>query len=146
MKIVTIDPRDAKDLIKALDEYQASLYPAESNHLDSLEVLRTKNVIMLGAMENNTIAAIGAVKIFEDYGEIKRVFVPDINRGKGLAKIIMSELEKILIEKAMTYAKLETGIHQHEAIGLYLKLDYHYCKPFGSYLPDPLSVFMTKEL
>jgi len=146
VKPVLIDPVDAKNLIKDLDDYQASLYPAESNHLESLNALGNENVVMLGIKEKNAFLAIGAVKIFEDYGEIKRVFVPKVNRGKGLAKMIMAALEKALVEKSVWHAKLETGIHQHEAIGLYRRLGYRECRPFGSYETDPLSVFMSKRL
>lgn len=144
--IVEIDPEEAIRLIEELDAYQASLYPAESNHLDSLDTLRHENVTMLGAKKNKHLMAIGAVKVFRDYGEIKRVFVPEIHRGKGLAKKLMAALEQILIDRSIGAAKLETGIHQHGAIGLYQKLGYQVCLPFGSYRPDPLSVFMSKNL
>lgn len=146
IKIVEIDPRQAKGLIDELDRYQASLYPAQSNHLDSLDVLCNENVTMVGAMENHRLLAIGAVKMFNGYGEIKRVYVPENHRGKGLAKQLMAVLEQRLIEKSIPYAKLETGIYQREAIGLYQRLGYQECLPFGSYRLDPLSVFMSKKL
>lgn len=146
VEIVPIDPRTAKDLIDELDRYQDALYPAESNHLDSLDVLCCDNVKMFGARENNRLLAIGAVKLSRGYGEIKRLYVPENLRGKGLAKQIMARLEAVLIHHAIWSAMLETGIHQHEAIGLYRRLGYRECPPFGSYRPDPLSVFMSKTL
>mgnify|MGYP002725668215 CR=1 FL=1 len=146
MKVVQINPKEAKSLIDELDEYQASLYPAESNHLDSLEVLCNENVTMFGVKEQNQIIAIGAVKMFDNYGEIKRVYVPKRHRNKGLAETIMAVLENSLLKQSVKVAKLETGIYQHEAIGLYRKLGYQDCKAFGSYQPDPLSLFMTKKL
>ncbi len=42
--------------------------------------------------------------------------------------------------------KLETGIHQPEAIGLYERFGFVRCEPFGDYAPDPLSLFMEKPL
>ncbi len=42
--------------------------------------------------------------------------------------------------------RLETGIHQPEAIGLYRSGGYTEIPPFGSYQPDPLSLFMEKRL
>ena len=42
--------------------------------------------------------------------------------------------------------RLETGIKQTEAVGLYRKLGYRERHPFGAYRPDPLSVFMEKSL
>jgi putative acetyltransferase len=146
MIIIPIDPGRALNLIKELDDYQDSLYPAESNHLDSLSVLSQPNVVFLGAVEGEDIRAIGAVKILREYGEIKRVYVPEQYRGLGLAKMIMAELERILISRGIPMAKLETGIYQHAAIGLYRMLEYRECEHFGDYKPDPMSVFMSKTL
>ncbi len=146
MKIVQVDPKQATHLINALDQYQESLYPSESNHLDALETLCKKNVIMVGAMDGDSIVAIGAVKIFKNYGEIKRLYVPEEFRGRGLAKKIMTVLEDHLINHPILTSKLETGVNQPEAIGLYKKFGYKECGPFGSYKEDPLSVFMSKRL
>lgn len=146
IRIVRIKPPDAITLIKALDAYQASLYPEESNHLDSPETLVRSNTVMFGAVEREEIIAMGAVKVLGDYGEIKRLYVSLDHRGKGLAKRIMTALEKILTDRSVFTARLETGIHQPEAIGLYRALGYRDCGPFGDYLPDPLSRFMYKRL
>ncbi len=146
MNIVKIDPKQAKHLIDELDRYQESLYPSESNHLDALEILCKKNVIMLGAMDGDSIAAIGAVKIYKNYGEIKRLYVPQNYRGHGHAKKIMVALEDKLIKQSILTSNLETGIKQPEAIGFYKNFGYKECGPFGSYKEDPLSVFMSKRL
>jgi putative acetyltransferase len=47
--------------------------------------------------------------------------------------------------------RLETGIHQHEAIGLYERSGFSRCPPFGHYLAKPAqsietSVFYEKPL
>jgi putative acetyltransferase len=42
--------------------------------------------------------------------------------------------------------RLETGVRQPEALGLYRKLGYRERGPFGAYKPDPLSVFMEKRV
>ena len=46
----------------------------------------------------------------------------------------------------VTLARLETGIRQPEALGLYRRLGYLERGRFGAYLEDPLSVFMEKRL
>jgi len=137
---------EVMDLIEQLDGYQSSLYPPESNHLDSIEELSKSNAFFLAAYLDAEICAIGSAKIIEDYGEIKRVYVSSNQRGKGIAKAMMKELESHLIKQAVTYARLETGIHQKEAINLYEKLEYYRIDPFGEYKTDPLSVFMEKKL
>ncbi len=145
MKIVQIKPEKAKDLIEVFERYQSSLYPSESRHMDRLGALSNKNVIFYGAMQDENIIAIGAVEIFKNYGEIKHVFVMDDHRGKGLGKMIMAALENYLIAQSIRSAKLKIGILQYEALGLYRNLDYKECHAFGTYRPDPLTVYMTKS-
>ena len=148
LTIKPIDPTRTKviQLIEQLDEYQSSLYPPESNHLDSIDELSKTNAFFLAAYIDAEICGIGSVKLIDDYGEIKRVYVPSNQRGKGIAKAIMKELESHLIKQAATYARLETGIYQKEAIKLYETLGYYSIAPFGEYKADPLSVFMEKKL
>jgi putative acetyltransferase len=151
MRIVSLDPDlpEARALIAASDAYMTALYPPESNHLESIEGLKRPNVLLLGGYVGAELVACGAAKILEDdgvYGEIKSVFVQDAHRGRGYSKLIMQQLEAHLLARGVRVARLETGIAQAEALGLYAKLGYVLRPPFGSYQPDPLSVFMEKQL
>ena len=143
-----VDPKRAEviELIHQLDEYQETMYPPESNHLDSLDELSKTNVYFLAAYIDSEICGIGAVKVLNDYGEIKRLYVPEKYRGKGIAENIVKELENCLIKRSIFTARLETGVHQLGAIGLYKKLGYSKIAPFGGYTEDPLSVFMEKNM
>jgi putative acetyltransferase len=138
----------AELLIKST-EHASSLYPAESNHLDSADELAQPNVYLAGAFFRDRLVGMGAVKRLADdgsYGEIKRLFVLPAYRGNGLAKRIMNALEGYLSASGISIARLETGIYQPEALGLYTKLGYRVRDPFGTYQPDRLSVFMEKRL
>ena len=42
--------------------------------------------------------------------------------------------------------RLETGIHQREAIRLYERIGFQRIPPFGPYTNDPLSLFYEKQL
>ena len=81
-----------------------------------------------------------------DYAEIKRVYVYDDYRGRGLSAKLMVYLESELQLRGVRLFRLETGVHQPEAIGLYRKLGYRERGPYGAYAPDPLSVFMEKQV
>ena len=148
MKIqqISVNTPDVQTFIQALDAYQERLYPSESNHLDSNETLMRPNVFFVGAMEEDGLKGIGAVKIFETYGEIKRMFIPARFRGKGIGKQIIQALETHLMEQKIFRAVLETGIHQTAAIGLYETMGFTRTTSFGSYTEDPLSIFMEKKL
>jgi putative acetyltransferase len=151
MQINLLDPLSgpAAHLLALSDAYMASLYPAESNHMESPGALALPNVLFLGAYIDGELAGCGAVKLMSDdgsYGEIKRLYVLDAYRGRGVSKQLMQALETHLRNQKVPLARLETGISQPEALGLYEKLGYQYRTPFGGYQLDPLSVFMEKQL
>lgn len=151
VKIRSADPDEpgVRVLIDALDAYQRSLYPAESNHLDSVSELGKSNVVFLCACIGEKIVGCGAAKVRETperYGEIKRLYVEPAHRGRGLSTRLLTELEERLRGRDVHIARLETGIHQPEAMGLYQRMGYCERTPFGEYTNDPLSVFMEKQL
>ena len=144
-----LDPSstEANALIDDLDEYLLDLYPADSNHLDSIEELSKPHVHFLGAFENEHPLGCGAIKLLEvGYGEIKRVYVKSSARGKGVGRRILLALENIAAGAGYSVLRLETGIYQPEAVRLfeangYIKIDH-----FGNYPNDPLSIFMEKKI
>ncbi len=149
LKIEPADPRtpSIQEMILELDEYQASLYPPESNHLEPLEKLISPDYYFIAAWNEHELLGIASFRrISKTYVEIKRLYVPHQNRGMGLAIKLMNALEKKAVQEGYPEACLETGIHQSEALGLYQKLGYEKTGPFGSYQKDPLSVFMRKKL
>jgi len=148
--VETLDPAapEVRAIIAAADDFYHQLYPADSNHLESAEALRQPGVLFVGGRVDGRLAASGAAKVMSDdgtYGEIKRVFVLDEYRGRGLSVRIMDFLENRLRQRGIGVFRLETGIRQPEAIGLYRKLGYRERGPFGAYRQDPLSVFMEKH-
>ena len=151
MRIEPTDPESdgARALLALSDAYMTTLYPAESNHLESASALKAPNVLFLGCFLQDQLVGCGAVKILSDdgrYGELKRVFVLESHRGKGYSKAIMEKLEGHLKSSGIALARLETGISQPEALGLYKRLGYVERAPFGAYVEDPLSLFMEKRL
>ncbi len=148
--IEQVDPlrSDVQRLIKELDDYQLSIYPEESNHLDPVAELANDSVYFIGAFSAAGLIGIGAIKYVaesEQYGEIKRVFVVQSMRGKGVSKDIMNRLEDDGKRRGVKVLRLETGVYQPEAIGLYEKLGYSHRGSFGDYpMDDPMSVFMEK--
>ncbi|MBM4069525.1 MAG: GNAT family N-acetyltransferase [Planctomycetes bacterium] len=133
-------------LIELLDRYQESLYPSESNHLLPIDVLRQPNVLFLVVRVDGALAGCGAFVNMGDYAEIKRMFVLPEFRGLKLGRRLLEELERRALAAGLMLARLETGIHQPEALGLYERAGYRRRGPFGDYAADPLSVFMEKVL
>ena len=149
MEYLDPDALEVQALIAASDAYYVDLYPAESTHLESSDDLKKPNVLFVGCRIDGELVASGAAKIMHNdgnYAEIKRVFVLDQHRGKGLSDRVMRFLEDELRQRGVSLLRLETGVKQPAALGLYRKLGYHERGPFGSYRADPLSVFMEKQV
>ena len=147
--IVTIaDPAEpsVRVLIDELDQYMIPLYPAESNHLLDIETLRQPEMRFFAAYAERGAIGCGGCWLHEDYAEIKRVYVSPKARGLGLAKKLMRRIEDEALSSGRMIARLETGIHQPEALSLYRALGYADRGPFGDYALDPNSVFMEKRL
>lgn len=149
MRLQLESPRqaDVLALISQLDAYQAALYPAESNHLVDPAALEPPRAHFIVARDEK-LAAVGCAALVphEDYGEIKRMFVAPSQRGKGVAQALLARLEREARSAGLSALKLETGVSQPEAIGLYQRAGFKPCPPFGAYQPDPLSLFMSKVL
>lgn len=133
---------DVRALIEALDRYQAPLYPDESNHLLSLDALCAPDIRFFVAREGDDAIGCAALRVFSEYGEVKRMFVTPEARGKRLGKLLLGALEARARHEGLPRLRLETGIHQHEALGLYRAAGFRECPPFGEYRLDPLSVYM----
>ncbi|WP_254432153.1 N-acetyltransferase [Aquisalimonas sp. 2447] len=152
MRIERIDPglSSVGALLEESDQYMAALYPAESNHLESVDDLCRPNVALFGCFVDGELAACGAVKVIDDgegrYGEVKRLFVGAPYRRRGISAALMARLEQRLVEAGVGVARLEVGVSQPEALSLYRQLGYVERSRFGAYGPDPLSVFMEKKL
>jgi putative acetyltransferase len=147
IQLETPDRPDVKHLIAELDAYQTALYPAESNHLLDIASLMLPQVLFAVARDDDGAAlGCGALVLSGEHGELKRMYVPPRHRGKGVAKALMQFLEAQASQRGCSVLRLETGIHQPEALGLYAAAGYVRTPPFGAYVDDPLSVFMQKAL
>ena len=81
-----------------------------------------------------------------DWAEIKRMWVEQDARGRGLSRRILETLIETARAAGVPIVRLETGAVSHEALGLYESAGFRRRGPFAAYPPDPLSVFMEKHL
>ena len=148
--IVTAERPDTPDAIALITELEAILepmYPRESRHGLSVERLIAEAVPFFVLRADGKAAACGGVKLFgTDYGEIKRMYVRPSFRGQGFAKQMLDHLSDYARTQGITVLRLETGIHQQEAITLYERMGFCRIGPFGDYKDDPLSLFYEKSL
>lgn len=141
------DTADATTLISELEGYLEPLYPRESRHGFSVEQLLRDAVAFFVMRHDGMPAGCGGIKLFGTaYGEIKRMYVRPQFRGLGLAKLMLQHLADYAQHQGVAVLRLETGIYQLEAIGLYERCGFQRIPPFGAYIEDPLSVFYEKRL
>lgn len=141
------DTLDAQMLIAELDSYLIPKYPSESRHGYSVDKLIQEQVAFFVLRQDDIPAACGGVKLFDEgFAEIKRMYVRSQFRGLGFAKMMLSHLAEYAKQHGISTLRLETGIYQTEAIGLYERSGFEQIGPFGSYKSDPLSVFFEKRM
>lgn len=148
--IITLERPDTADamlLITELEAHLEQLYPRESRHGLSVEQLIAEDVAFFLLRRDGTPASCGGIKLFgADYGEVKRMYVRPRFRGLGLGKMMLQHLAEYARARGVGLLRLETGIHQREAIGLYERMGFRRIPPFGAYTDDPLSLFYDKHL
>lgn len=141
------DTTDALALISELESYLTPLYPADSQFGFSPDKLIRENVAFFVVRMDGAAAGCGGVKLFEDFGEIKRMYVRPEFRGRGLARLMLKRLEDYASERGIKTLRLETGIRQPEALKLYERMGYHQIESFDPYPKDlPLSLFYEKKI
>lgn len=122
-------------------------YPPTSIHGYSVQKLIDQGVAFFVLREAGFAAACGGIQLFGDeYAELKRMYVRPQFRGRGYAKQMLEALAAHARGRGVTLLRLETGMHQREAIGLYESWGFTRRGPFGGYLDDPVSVYMERRL
>lgn len=141
------DTYDARMLIDELEAHLEPYYPKTSRHGYSVEKLLQQEVIFFVTRYDGIPAGCGGVQFYDgEYGEIKRMFVRPQFRSLGLAQLMLRHLEEYAREQGVYLLRLETGIHQKDAIRLYENWGFQYIPPFGEYVEDPLSRFFEKRI
>jgi putative acetyltransferase len=134
-------------LVKRLDAYLTVTDGEEHAFYNQFNKIDKINHVVV-FYEDDVAIACGAIKQLETSTtwEIKRMFVSDHMRGKGLASKLLKELELWANELNASKLILETGKRQVEAIGLYRKNNYIVIDNFGQYIGVENSVCFEKPL
>ena len=78
--------------------------------------------------------------------EVKKVFVAESVRGRGVARLLMGELETVARGRGAASLVLQTGPLQVPAITLYEDLGYVAIPPYGKYDAIPGALCFEKVL
>lgn len=138
---------DFQKLVIDLDKDIWSRYPNEQQNFAPFNFVDESARVMMAYQDLVPIGC-GCFRPMQEKGviEIKRMYVAPSFRGKGIGKLILYKLEQWAIEEGFTQSKLETGIHQPEAIAAYEKSGYSRIPNYEPYENIAVSICMMKIL
>ena len=142
------DSAAAAQLVGELEEHLSEFYPVTSRHGFSVERLLSEGVAFFVIWQDGVAAGCCGILLVEgeEYGELKRMYVRPDHRRQGLGQLLLQRVESYVRERGIGWLRLETGIHQHEAITLYERLGFKRIPPFAKYTDDPLSRCYEKAI
>ncbi|MBZ0331210.1 GNAT family N-acetyltransferase [Halomonas sp. ANAO-440] len=123
--------------------------PAESRHALDLSGLRSPGITFWSIWDGSELAGFGALKhITDSHAEIKSMRTAASHQRKGVASRLLQHIIQEAASQGYSRLSLETGSMEffEAARRLYVSFGFTPCPPFGSYQPDPNSLFMTLEI
>ncbi len=149
---ITIAPQsplspEGQALIAASQEALLEVLGPDEIFSFSAEDLAAPSVTFLVARDDAG-EPLGCVAMVDcrDYVEVKRLYVAPRGRRRGVARLLMEDLENRAREAGHEAVRLETGDVLVAAVQLYTTLGYAVRGPFGDYEAHPASLFMEKLL
>jgi putative acetyltransferase len=151
---ITVSPEDphtpeAQALLNAfVDEirqrYEAA--PADVGYFDPALVGAPKSAFLVARVEGRAVGCGALVPMEDDMVEIKRMFVLPQERGHGIAKKILDQLQSLAQEFDYDRIRLETGTKQPESIALYGKSGFYRVPNFPPFENDHTAVCFEKRI
>jgi putative acetyltransferase len=143
--------RDVRELIGELDQVLAAEYLPEQRHGLALEALFQPHIRFFVARLNGAAIGCGGIALFGDFAEVKRMYVRETGRGRGVAQALLTRIETEARIAGCVLLRLETGERQAAALRFYARAGFTPCAAFGDYAairPEAIttSVFMEKRL
>lgn len=143
---------DDPAVIRLLEGHLQSLalhFPPESIHALDVAELQRPEITFWSVWQDGDLLGCGALKELDArHGEIKSMRTAAAHLRKGVARRVMVHIIDEARRRAYQRLSLETGSMEALAAArnLYASCGFQECGPFGDYVLDPYSVFMTREL
>ena len=142
---------EVRALVDELEAVLAAEYTPEQRHGLALDALFQPHIRFFLARLDGAAVGCGGVALFEDFAEVKRMYVRDAARRRGVAGAILARLEDEARNAGLSWLRLETGEHQVAAMQLYARAGFRRCAAFGDYTgmaPQSIatSVFFEKRI
>ena len=142
------DPRLAAFLQAHLDDMEPTA-PPESRHALDLTALQADGVrLWVGTVGDDLVATAALAALAGRHEELKSMRTDPALRGRGLASRMLAHVLDDARSRGVARVSLETGSMAffEPARRFYARAGFVACPPFGSYVDDPNSTFMTLDL
>lgn len=149
---IEVDDLSRPAIHALLDEHlrhMREITPPESVHALDLEKLRGPDITFWSVWEDSLLVGCGALKELDRrHGEVKSMRTPAAHRRQGAGRAVLAHIVEVAKTRGYERLSLETGSMDafRPAQQLYRSFGFEFCGPFGSYVEDPNSVFMTLRL
>jgi putative acetyltransferase len=149
---IRLDDLRGREIAALLQEHLQDMYatsPRESVHALDLDALRKPDISFWTLWDGATLAGCGALRQLDArHGEIKSMRTSGGYRRRGVGTRMLQHIIETAKQRGYSRLSLETGSMEYFAPAreLYRRFGFTECEPFGSYSPDPNSVFMTFNL
>lgn len=125
------------------------LSPPEQVFALDLSQLKVPEITVWTIWDGPVLMGCGALKALgAGHGEIKSMRTPPAARRRGAGRQLLLHIIAVARDRGYQRLSLETGSHPafEPAHRLYRSHGFAVSGPFGTYLPDPHSVFMQLQL
>jgi putative acetyltransferase len=142
------DRRVADLLHIHLTRARAETAPGSAHALDTTG-LQTPDITFWTIWDDQTLLGFGALKrLSAGHGEVKSMHIADSVRRRGAGSAMLRHIIATARASGMSRVSLETGSWEYfrPARAFYKSHGFVECSPFGDYVPDPNSVFMSLDL
>lgn len=149
LRYEAVDPVDnrARQLIREIDEYTLSVYPGMPTYGIEVGSFAASGGIFLLLYAGDALAGCGALRHLDDGTiEVKRMFIREEFRRRGLARRLLEKLEQTAGETGANIMRIETGDAQPQALALYRSAGYADVARYGAYVENPQSICLAKPL
>jgi GNAT superfamily N-acetyltransferase len=106
------------------------------------ELAPPTGLYLVGCIGDLVVAGGGLRTIGDGLAEIKRMYVRDVWRGRGLGGQLLFQLEDAARNLGFTRVRLDTGPRQPAALRLYERTGY---RPIGNYNNNPDATFWGEK-
>jgi putative acetyltransferase len=142
------DPRVIQLLTTHITKARAETVPGSAHALD-LSGLRSSDIRFWTAWDGNVLLGTAALKrLSSSHGEVKSMHTAEAVRRRGVGSALLCHLIEAARADGIDRLSLETGSWAYflPARAFYAKYGFTECGPFGDYVYDPNSVFMSLNL